>query len=328
MKTTHSIGAARKSHKGAAAKGVAIAALGWIVALGVPTPAFAQIVAPDIPTEAPTRRSAVADDYETARSMAMGLGARASATSTSAVAQNAAGLSIGRHYHIETAVTYLPQVGRFTSGGAVADSFSGPVNMGVNFRYVHGNGEEGHGGYDGRISLGLPLGDNFAIGASGRYISFWREGEENADDDPYAEHITIDGSIRVTPVPGLHFAALGYNLIDVGSALVPVMVGGSASYTIDNTFTLAFDGLADLSTYKYEDGTIRPEGQFGGALEFFTGEIPIRAGYMYDTGRDLHYVTAGLGWMNESLGIDLAVRQQVTGPLDTWMLASFRYFIQ
>ncbi|MGE0791501.1 MAG: hypothetical protein AB7S26_37850 [Sandaracinaceae bacterium] len=266
------------------------------------------------------------DTMETARGMAMGLGARASATSTSGLAYNAAGLSIGQLYHIETSVAYEPQHSRFTTGGALIDSHSGPINMGVDFRYVHGNGDNGHGGYDGRVAIGVPFGDSFAVGVTGRYMSFWREGgDENAS--PYAEQVTIDGSIRVSPIQGLHIAALGYNLIPVGSPLVPIQVGGSISYTIDSTFTLAFDGLADLSTFSNDDGSLRPEALIGGAAEYFTGEIPIRAGYIYDSGRDLHYVTAGAGWMNDELGIDVAWRQQVTGPLDTWLLASFRYFI-
>ncbi len=291
-----------------------------------PVHASAQSASTQPAVEVGSRSPLLADTYETARGMALGLGARASATSTSGLAYNAAGLSIGRLYHIESVAQYEPQGSRFSVGGALIDSHSGPVNMGTSFRYVHGNGDTGHGGYDGRIALAVPFGDHFAIGVTGRYISFWREGaDENAD--PYAEHITFDASIRVSPVEGLHFAALGYNLIDVGSSLAPMQVGGSVSYTIDGALTLAFDGLADLGTFDYEDGTIRPEGLFGGGVEYFTGEVPIRAGYMYDTGRDLHYVTAGAGWMNEQLGIDIAWRQQVTGPLDTWLLASFRYFV-
>ncbi len=296
----------------------------WLLFTG---PAAAQVVIPASPAEAGApRHPMLAENMETARTMAMGLGARASVTSTSAVAYNPAGMSIGRHYHVESSAFYEPQNERFGAGGALADSYSGPVNMGVAFRYIHGNGRDGHGGYDGRISLAVPFGDHFAIGASGRYVSLWREGQEDAP--PFAEQVNLDAAIRVTPIPGLHIAALGYNLIDVGSPLVPVQVGGSISYTIDNTFTLAFDGLADLSTWHDADGNIRPEAMFGGAAEFFTGEVPIRAGWMFDTGRSLHYVTAGVGWMNGELGVDIAARQQVTGPdLDTWLLASFRYFV-
>jgi hypothetical protein len=295
------------------------------LALLLGSPAAAQTSPPDRPRELPEDATPYPDTMETARTMAMGLGARASATSTSGLAYNAAGLSIGRLYHVESSVVYEPQAGRFAVGGAVIDSHSGPVNAGVHFRYIHGNGNSGHGGYDGRIALGVPIGENFAIGATGRYVSYWREGQEDAD--PWAEGITLDASIRVTPIEGLHFAALGYNLIPLPSSLTPMQVGGSASYTIDGTFTLAFDGLADLSTWYNEDGSIRPEGLFGGAAEYFTGEVPIRAGYYYDTGRNSHFISAGVGWMNQELGIDIAWRQQLTDRYDTWLLASVRYLV-
>lgn len=303
--------------------GTAVAAALWMVGA---SPAAAQVAAPDRAREVTDESPMLPDTMETARGMAMGLGARASATSTSGLAYNAAGLSIGRLYHIESSVAYEPQQSRFNAGASLIDSYSGPVNAGVNFRYVHGNGYSGHGGYDGRVALGLPLGEHFAIGLTGRYMSFWQEGQEEAD--PYAEHVTFDASVRVTPIPGLHIAALGYNLIDVGSPLAPLRAGGGISYTIDGTFTLAFDGLADFTTFQNEDGSMRPEAMLGGAAEYFTGEVPIRAGYIYDTGRGIHYVTAGVGWTNREMGIEIGYRQQVTGDMNTWLLASYRYFIQ
>lgn len=303
---------------------VGFLAVGCLVA-ACPPVARAQVAVPTSAREVVSSGPMLPDSMETARGMAMGLGARASAASISGLAYNPAGMSIGRHYHISSAVSYEPQASRFATGGSLVDSYSGPLNMGVNFRYVHGNGNDGHGGYDGRIALGVPLGDHFAIGVSGRYMSFWREGQNDAD--PYAEHVTFDAAIRLSPLPGLHIAALGYNLIDVGSPLAPLQAGGSVSYTIDGMFTLAFDGLADFTTFQHEDGSVRPEGLFGAAAEYFTGEVPIRAGYIYDSGRDLHYVTAGVGWMNENVGVDIAYRQQVTGDLHTWLLASFRYFV-
>src|SRR5690606_13365204 len=97
--------------------------------------------------------------------------------------------------------------------------------------------------------------------------------------------------------------------------------------TINNTFTIAVDGLADLSTWENADGSIRPEALVGVGAEYFTGEVPIRAGYIYDSGRDSHFVTAGVGWMNQQLGIDIAWRQQLTDEYHTWLLATFRYFV-
>jgi hypothetical protein len=179
----------------------------------------------------------------------------------------------------------------------------------------------GPGGYDGRLSLSLPLGDSFGLGVTGRYVSFWREGSSNAP--PFAEGITFDAAARVTPVAGLHIAAFGYNLIDLGSSLVPRQAGGSISYTYDNRLTLAFDGIADLGTFENPDGSLRPEGLFGGAGEYFTGEVPIRVGYYYDTGRDLHVLTGGLGYITEDFGVEVSLRQQVNRTQLTTILASF-----
>lgn len=302
---------------------VAALALGIVVALGSPAIGSPAIASAQTAVDPP-----VAEGYETTRGLAMGLGARASAASTSALQYNAAGLTIGRVYHIESIVGYEPGTTRFSVGASIVDSYSSPIAMGMSYRYIMGNGEYGHGGMEGRLSLALPIGDAFAIGVSGRYMSFWREGQPEGDTrGPFAEGITMDAAIRVMPVEGLHIAALGYNLIDHGTSLVPRLVGGSASYTIERMVTIAFDGFADLSTFYNVDGSLRPEAQFGGAVEVFVSGVPIRAGYSFDTGRDIHYVTAGLGYVTNEWGLDFSWRQQVVGDDDTWLLLGFRYFV-
>ena len=291
---------------------------GLIVGLAMPLVASAQsadIVPP-------------ADDYETARGMAMGAGARASAASTGALQYNPANLALSRIYHIETAVGYRPQATNFTFGGALVDSFSSPIAMGVSYRYLLGNGHDGHAGMDGRIGFAIPIGEAFSIGVAGRYLSFTREGQHAGDArGPFAEGITFDVGVRVTPLPGFHIGAVGQNLIDFGSPLVPRLVGGGVSYTIDSMFTIAIDGMADLSTFRNIDMSIRPEALFGLGLELFTGEVPIRVGYMYDTGRGVHYVSAGLGYVSPSFAIELSYRQALVNQDGSWLLASFRYFI-
>jgi hypothetical protein len=271
----------------------------------------------------------VAEDFETARGMGMGLGVRASAASTAALEYNPANLALARIYHIETFAGYRPQSTRFDFGGALVDSFSSPVAMGVSYRYILGNGRDGQAGMDGRVALAVPIGDAFSIGVAGRYLSFTREGQRPEGDTrgPYAEGVTMDVGLRVTPVAGLHIAAVGQNLIDFGSPLVPRLVGGGISYTVDSMFTIGVDGFSDLSTFHNVDGTLRPEALFGLGAELFTGEVPIRLGYYYDTGRGLHVLSAGLGYVNSSFGIELSYRQQFIGSTDSWLLLSFRYFI-
>lgn len=269
-----------------------------------------------------------ADDYETTRAMAMGLGARASAASTSALGSNPANLALGRLYHVETVVGYNPQVTNFTFGGSILDSFSSPVALGVQYRYILGNGQYGHSGMDGRVGLAYAFSEAFSIGVAGRYTTFAREGQQEGDTrGPYVEGVNVDASIRVTPVPGLHIAAIGQNLVDYGTPYVARLVGGSVSYTFENVLTLAVDGFADLSTFRDVAGNMRPEMLLGGAAEVFTGEVPIRAGYFYDSGRGIHYVTAGVGYVRPEFGIDFAWRQQIVGEDDTWLTLSFRYFV-
>ncbi len=269
-----------------------------------------------------------ADDYETTRGMAMGLGARASAVATSALASNPANLALGRLYHVESVVGYQPQLTNFTFGAGVADSFSSPVALGVQYRYILGNGQNGHSGMDGRVGLAYAFSEAFSIGVAGRYHSFQREGQQEGDTrGPYAEGVNVDVSLRLTPVTGLHIAAIGQNLIEYGTPYVARLVGGSVSYTFENVLTLAVDGFADLSTFHDVSGNLRPEMLIGGAAEVFTGEVPIRAGYFYDSGRGIHYVSAGVGYVRPEFGIDLAWRQQIVGDDDTWLTLSFRYFI-
>jgi hypothetical protein len=65
----------------------------------------------------------------------------------------------------------------------------------------------------------------------------------------------------------------------------------------------------------------------GAAGEVFTGEVPIRLGYFYDSGRGIHYITAGVGFVQPEYGIDFAWRQQIVGDDDSNLLLSFRYFV-
>lgn len=269
-----------------------------------------------------------ADEYETTRAMAMGLGARASAASTSALSSNPANLALGRLYHVESIVGYVPQHTNFTFGAGILDSFSAPVALGVQYRYLLGNGQYGHSGMDGRVGLAYAFSEAFSIGVAGRYTSFAREGQQEGDTrGPHVEGVNVDVSLRLTPVPGLHIAAIGQNLVDHGTPYVARLVGGSLSYTFENVFTIAVDGFADLSTFRDAANEMRPEMLIGGAAEVFTGEVPIRAGYFYDSGRGIHYVTAGVGYVRPEFGVDIGWRQQVAGDDDTWLTLSFRYFV-
>lgn len=267
-----------------------------------------------------------ADTTEAARGLAMGSGVRASAAGTSALAYNPANLSLARIYHIETGVAYDPGAGRFGLIAALVDSTTDAVAAGLSFRALLGDGDGGYGGYDGRVSLGMSLGESVSLGLSGRYLEYSRTGQlpVGVTSDRVARGFTLDAALRISPAPGFHLAGLGLNLIDLESGLAPVQAGGSASYTVGGVFTIGADILANLS--KGVDGAPL---LVGAGFEWLTGgRVPLRAGYFYDELRATHVFTAGLGYVDQSVGIDLALRQDIVGQNDTLMMASFRYFVR
>jgi hypothetical protein len=270
------------------------------------------------------------ENFETARGLGMGTGVRASALSTSAVAYNAANMPLGSLYHLEGYTGFEPRVGRWILGASVVDSMTSRLAMGFAFRGILSDGEQGYSGFDGKLALAFPLSEMISIGVAGRYMSFTYDGPTVGSlksGDSRAQHFTMDGSVRVTVTPGLNIAALAYNFVDAKSDLVPIQVGGSASYSTDSGFTFGADSLVDTGTFKDVKVTA------GGGAEFLAaGQFPIRAGYRFDQGREQHAITFGLGFVNQAMGLDLGWLQVVKPTpgtkANTELMLSFRYFVQ
>jgi hypothetical protein len=287
-------------------------------------------------TEAPSGVSSGADvargredTLETGRGVAMGSGARATATGVSALAYNPANLALQRLYHIEAGFGYVAGRSAFTTSSAVVDSISNSLAAGFSFRGFFGNGRD-YSGWDGRLSLGMALTPAIALGVSARYL---RMNARNEDDNgtPIGEHargFTRDASATVTPIEWLHISVLAYNLIDVGSALAPVQVGGSAGIRLaDFGLALGTDVLVDLSTFNSAEVIA------GFGLEYVASEIvPLRLGYRRDRGRDLHTLSMGVGYVDQKMGVDLSLRHDLRARNGserlTELLFTFRYNVQ
>ncbi|MEM7156864.1 MAG: hypothetical protein AAF799_28700 [Myxococcota bacterium] len=87
-------------------------------------------------------------------------------------------------------------------------------------------------------------------------------------------------------------------------------------------FSLNFDGVYDLSTYRFENHTRL---LYGGSAEFVVGPVPLRFGTQWDgrgagSADDRIYVAGGIGYVKPAklggVGVDLGFgfRQQVSGP--------------
>lgn len=293
----------------------------------LPTTAFAQEeVPPDaevVPDDGFRSRE---DTYETGRGIGMGGGGRANAQGTSAVAYNPANISLGRVYHMEANLGYAAGQSAWSTGASVADSVSNRIAAGLSFRGVYGGGNRDYSGWDARLAAGMPLGQMFAIGVGLRYLSLGSNIENDNGDPvgPGVKGFTMDASVRLTPTPGLNIAALAYNIINLDSSIAPTRIGGAASYTIQEVFEIAVDVLVDLRTF--EDVTVI----YGfGAEALIASQVALRAGYRGDTGRDLHQITMGAGYVDPRFGIEVSMRRDIASQeKETALLFAFRYHIQ
>ncbi|MEM9188509.1 MAG: hypothetical protein AAGF12_05010 [Myxococcota bacterium] len=292
----------------------------WLVPLG----ALAQTT-PATPA-APTSTPLPSDELETTRGLALGTGARASAASTSAHAYNPAAMPLTRTYHIEGLVGYSPSANLWSLGSAIVDSSTNKLAMGLSFRGLIGAGDYSYNGFDGRASLAIPLAEFLSVGVAGRYFSLESnaQGPDGEDGPTLGRGFTIDASIALQPVNGLRLAVLGNNLIDVESSLAPTLIGGGLSYQFGDVFMLGGDVLVDMTTF------VDPKVIGGGGAEYLAGgTFPIRLGYRYDQGRSTHTVTGGVGYVDQKVGFDFSMSQDVSGDgeSETQLLLGLRYFV-
>lgn len=261
---------------------------------------------------------------ESARGLALGTGARATAVSTSALAYNPAAIAVGRLYHAEGIVDYMADMKTVALGGSIVDSSTSRLAAGIAFRGFL-SGEGGLGGVDGRLGLALPLTNVVSLGVSGRYINAKRDGEL-ADALPESvravEGFTMDASVRVVPVPMLMLYAGSYNLISLDSAYAPLLLGGGAGLGISDIAVVGADVLVDMTSYANAAVTV------GGGVEFFAAQVvPLRVGYSFDSKRSQHTLSLGLGYTDRAVGLDLSLRQDLGGAGDTRVMGAFRFFV-
>jgi hypothetical protein len=278
-------------------------------------------VAPSPTGEIPPRE----DTYDTPRGVGLGIGNRAGATGTSAVAYNAANLPLAPVYHVESMFGYLPTDRTYVVGGAVADSVTNKLAAGTAFRGIFGNGDRNFSGWDGRISLGMPVVPQLSLGLSARYIRVHAD-RHTEDGQPIGEHVkgfTMDASLTVTPLEGFHISALAYNMINLRSSLTPQRVGGGVSYQYKTIFQVGLDTLVDLSTFEHASVLI------GGGAEYNAGGIvPLRLGFQQDTGRHMSSLTVGVGYNHPKVGVDLSLRQDFGDHRQSYLLLGLRYHVQ
>jgi hypothetical protein len=269
------------------------------------------------------------DTLETTYGLAMGSGARAGAVAVSGLAYNISNMAAIPTYHVEAFSQIIPgskgDGGTYwTIGSSVTDSTTAKrIALGTSFRGVFGGEDRLYKGWDWRSGIGIQAIPQLGLGLGVRWASIRPDTEDEQRVGPSLERVTMDASITITPLPWLKIAGLGYNLIRTRSPLAPQMTGGSIALTPIESFSVGGDVLVDLSTFD----TI--ELIAGGGLSYVAGEmVPLRIGYRRDSGRNLNQITAGLGINKGKIGFEGALRQDLGGRKETYLVFMFRFVVQ
>ena len=296
-------------------------------------------------------------DFVGTRALGMGEALRANAAGASAILLNPSGMSLSRGYVIEANYGLRVEDLGHHAFVAIADSVTSRVAAGLYYEYIRANPKLGFDWAGGRvvddkltrsghaagISLSLALGERFLLGASVKYLHFDTKAPLPANAKPgkltldHINGVTFDVGATFKLHPKFQLAAVGSNLWNHGSRETPTSAGFGLSFIPIPSLLINFDGVANFTGYKTlihtDDPSIvkykfKAAGRFGPGIEWLiANKVPLRAGFVYDTGLSAAYVTAGTGYFGSSFAIDLSYRGKVSGGVENFLMVGLRIFI-
>lgn len=269
----------------------------------------------------------------TARAVGMGGALNALGVSTSALYLNPANMALARVYHIEALGAYSPEAKRQTYGLSVVDSVDNSAHVaggfGGNWSEIDPSGLH-RLWTDLRGALALPLGNNFALGATGRWLRvdqglaegpFGRSlASDGTPNGPLVNALTFDAGATATIGDSLRIGVVGHNLVNASPLAPTTGVAGIGFQT--PVFSVEADGMLDFTTYSSVEGRV----MVGGEL-FLADRYAIRAGYGYDTGLKISTPSLGFGYIDPTWAVEIAVRHDIVAEhAETLGVVSLRYF--
>lgn len=272
-------------------------------------------------------------DMEHPRPLGMGGAQYATGTSTSALMSNPANLTMARVYHLEGLAAFSPQARRQSYGAAIVDSATNRLAAGLAGKWsmVDPDGVR-RTWFDLRMALAYPLAEKLSVGLGLRYLRLEQPistGPLGASlvsggtpDSPVVSAFTFDAGMTIQPTEGLKIGITGRNLTNPENGYLPTQVVGAIGYATPK-FAVEGDVLTDFTTF----GTPKPRAMLGG--EYLIAErFPVRGGYRYDVGTNVHSLSLGFGYVDKRFSVEGGLRQDVAGQhLATFFGFGLRYFI-
>jgi opacity protein-like surface antigen len=132
----------------------------------------------------------------------------------------------------------------------------------------------------------------------------------------------IDLGLVLQPSRQFSIGLLGSNLNNPGHGFLPMRAGVGVGGGTEE-FTLEADIFADFTTWDKTRLTA-----MGGGELLVAEKFPLRAGYRYEQGLKMHWLSAGAGYVENAMGLEIGLRRSVSGPSATAIIFSFTYHIE
>jgi hypothetical protein len=303
--------------------------------------------------------TARAQDFVGARAISLGEAYRATATGNDAIYFNPAGLVVIPRYSPETHYQFDLVQEQHVIDISVVDSKTSPMAAGLAYTF---NGElttRTSLQHTATLALAAPVADKYlSVGAGLKYVNV-----SDAFLGNYLNALSADLGLLSRPFGGLSFAAVGYNLIPIQSARVPLSAGFATALDLGPLSALIFGGSPSFGAMPNAAGTASSStmGDLVGPLSGWTWEVdwhlafatlygtqsrwsvgteylllemvPLRAGYQYEerafgTGEDDdHLVSVGAGFIIPFFGFDIAYQQSVIRADRAQFAMSLKFFL-
>lgn len=273
-------------------------------------------------------------EHETPRMTALGGAVRSTSNSLTALYSNPANLAAAQVYHVGAMAQIYPESRRQSYGGAIVDSLISSTGLAGGLGGIwtmqdpDGIRREW---MDLRFALGLPLGDTFLIGLTGKYITLQQNGygplgfseaSGGLKDTNIIQTITFDAGATLRPIPQLFISLTGHNLSNPETSLLPLMGGLGLGFT---TGEFGLNADAVLESRLRDQAQVRVN--VGGEV-LVADRVALRLGYRFDQAQDSQAVSGGLGYVDPKYAIDASVRRGVVGEPYTAVVFGFSVHLE
>lgn len=284
-------------------------------------------------------------ENETPRSLAMGGALRALGNGTTAIFVNPANMPLTRLYHLEASGQFTPEATRALGTATAIDSITSSTRVAGGASFTGGvidpDGLD-RVFTDFRSAAAYPFGDRFFLGVGMRYLRMIQDGFGILDDSvaktyspvsgglldegqrkPFVDTFTFDVGATLRLGQSLHIGVVGQNLTHPDHSLLPTTVGGGIGYGTKD-FSIEVDGVVDFDSWS--DVTWRA---MAGGEYLVANKYPLRLGYRYDHGAQVHAVSGGVGYVSTELSAELGVRRTLSTTINSTMIAlSLTYHLE